>query len=77
MRGFCRALFRTRTVDPLLRCEYRRGCRAKWTVRERVGLRPTGVAGIWLVSGSGGGLDGDGVAERFELAYESACAVFD
>jgi hypothetical protein len=45
--------------------------------RERVGPRPTGVAGIWLVSGSGGGLEGDGVAERFELAYEPAGAVFD
>src|SRR6266508_1983693 len=36
-----------------------------------------GVTGIWLVSGSGGGLEGDGVAERFELAHEPAGAVLD
>jgi hypothetical protein len=35
------------------------------------------VTGVWLVSGSGGGLEGDGVAERFELAHESAGAVLD
>src|SRR6266511_4810296 len=36
-----------------------------------------GVTGIWLVSGSGGGLEGDGGAERFELAHEPAGAVLD
>src|SRR6266540_6874980 len=36
-----------------------------------------GLAGgsAWL-SGSGGGLEGDGVAERFELSEEAAGAVF-
>jgi len=47
----------TRTVDPVLRCEYRRGCRADWTTLERVGPRagPVWRVGGW-VSGSGGGL---------------------
>src|SRR5438876_5528907 len=46
-----------------LRCEYRRGCRADWTTLERVGPRagPVWRVGGW-VSGSGGGLEGDGVA---------------
>src|SRR6266536_847801 len=37
---------------------------------------PPGVAAIWSVSGSDGGLEGDFVAERFELLDEPAGAVF-
>src|SRR5213592_880069 len=61
-----------------LRCEYRRGCRADWTTLERVGPRagPVWRVGGW-VSGSGGGLEGDGVAECFELADEPVGAVLD
>jgi hypothetical protein len=48
-------------------------------LRDR-GLWLAGWAGcgwIGLVSGSGGGLEGDGVAERFELFDEPAGAVLD
>src|SRR6266536_2233629 len=37
---------------------------------------PPGVAAIWSVSGSDGGLEGDFVAERFELLDEPAGSVF-
>ena|SRR6266566_8752314 len=37
---------------------------------------PTWRVGVWGVRGSGGGLEGDVVAERFELFDESAGSVF-
>jgi hypothetical protein len=48
--ALCEALSRTRTGGRLLRCEYRRGCRAEWTARVRVGLGPAGVSAVSLGS---------------------------